>query len=179
MELGTLSFNPPKGKVVNFSDVSEIVLSKSSLKYVSQGSPTDVSSFYSAIIGSQVLISNTNDISKFGVYDWDSSVPSGNPDFYDIGLTLVSGEGQLEKDEEYFISLLRWNPSGTGGDKTFVFTQGVPASVWNIQHNLNKFPSVSVVDTSNTNVFSQIDYVDSNNLTITNTAQFAGKAYLN
>jgi hypothetical protein len=28
-------------------------------------------------------------------------------------------------------------------------------------------------------VLSQIDYIDNNNITITNTAQFAGKAYLN
>mgnify|MGYP000689645815 CR=1 FL=1 len=64
-------------------------------------------------------------------------------------------------------------------DKTFEFTQGQPALVWTIQHNLNKFPSVSVVDTSNTVVNSQVNYVDKNNITINNTAQFAGKAYLN
>jgi hypothetical protein len=51
--------------------------------------------------------------------------------------------------------------------------------VWTIQHNLGKFPSVSIVDTGNTTVISQIDYIDNNNLTITNSAQFAGKAYLN
>lgn len=45
LELGTLSFDPPQGKVVNFSDVSKIVLSEASLKYVSQGTPTNVSSF--------------------------------------------------------------------------------------------------------------------------------------
>jgi len=179
LELGTLSFDPPQGKVVNFTDVSKIVLSEASLKYVSQGTPTNVSSFYSAIIGSQVLISNTNDISKFGVYDWDSSVPSGNPKFYDIGLTLVSGEGQLEKDEEYFISLLRWNPSGTGGDKTFVFTQGAPIYQWDITHDLNKFPAVTAVNSFNEEVFGKVDYINKKRVTITFAAPFSGQAYCN
>ena len=33
---------------------------------------------------------------------------------------------------------------------TFTFTQGVPATTWNITHNLNKFPSITVIDTANT-----------------------------
>jgi hypothetical protein len=74
---------------------------------------------------------------------------------------------------------LRGDNTWAEADKTFEFTQGVPSLVWTIQHNLGKFPSVSIVDTGNTTVISQIDYIDNNNLTITNSAQFAGKAYLN
>ena len=76
-------------------------------------------------------------------------------------------------------NFLRGDNTWVEADKTFVFTQAVPSLVWSIQHNLGKFPSVSVVDTGNTTVISQIDYIDNNNLTITNSAQFAGKAYLN
>jgi len=76
-------------------------------------------------------------------------------------------------------SFLRGDNTWAEADKTFEFTQAVPSLVWSIQHNLGKFPSVSVVDTGNTTVISQIDYIDNNNLTITNSAQFAGKAYLN
>lgn len=76
-------------------------------------------------------------------------------------------------------TFLRGDNTWAEADKTFEFTQTVPSLVWSIQHNLGKFPSVSVVDTGNTTVISQIDYIDNNNLTITNSAQFAGKAYLN
>ncbi len=179
LEPGTLSFNPQQGKVVDFINVSNIVLSETSLRYVSQGTPTDVSTFYSAIIGSQVLISDTTDISKFGVFDWDSSIVSGNPDFYNIGLTLISGQGALEKDKEYFISLLSWNPSGAGGDKTFVFSQGVPLYQWDITHDLNKFPSVSVVNSFNEEVFGKVDYINKNRVTVTFAAPFSGQAYCN
>jgi len=76
-------------------------------------------------------------------------------------------------------NFLRGDNTWAEADKTFEFTQAVPSATWTIQHNLGKFPSVSVVDTGNTMVISQIDYIDNNNLTITNSAQFAGKAYLN
>ena len=65
------------------------------------------------------------------------------------------------------------------GDKTFTFTQGAPATVWNIQHDLEKFPSVSVINNNDIIVNGQVEYIDNNNLTITFSAAFTGKAYLN
>ena len=62
---------------------------------------------------------------------------------------------------------------------TFIFTQGVSATTWNITHNLNKFPSITVIDTGNTVVTGEYIYIDSNNVTLTFSAGFAGKAYLN
>jgi hypothetical protein len=66
------------------------------------------------------------------------------------------------------------------GDKTFVFTQGVAANFWDITHNLNKFPSVQVVDTGENSILGfQINYVNNNRLTLTFITPFAGKAFLN
>ena len=62
---------------------------------------------------------------------------------------------------------------------TFIFTQGVSATTWNITHNLNKFPSITVIDTGNTVVTGEYTYIDTNNVTLTFSAAFAGKAYLN
>mgnify|MGYP003670130564 FL=1 len=62
---------------------------------------------------------------------------------------------------------------------TFTFIQGVAATTWNITHNLNKFPSITVIDTGNTVVTGEYIYIDSNNVTLTFSAGFAGKAYLN
>ena len=62
---------------------------------------------------------------------------------------------------------------------TFTFTQGSPATVWNVQHNLGKFPSVSVINNNGIIVNGQVEYIDNNNLTITFSAAFPGKAYLN
>lgn len=69
---------------------------------------------------------------------------------------------------------------GSGdGDKTFVFTQASAESVWEIQHNLGKYPSVTTVDSADTVVVGGVEYIDLNNLTITFSAALSGRAYLN
>jgi len=67
----------------------------------------------------------------------------------------------------------------TDADKTFNFTQGVAANVWNVTHNLNKFPSATVVDSGGSVVEGCVDYIDKNNVTLTFSAPFTGKAYFN
>lgn len=179
LEKGTISFDPAVGNSIEFSSVSGFVLSDYSLQFVSSGAPRNISSFYTSLIGSRVLITNSYDISKFGVYDWDSSNPYSEPNFNNIGLTNIYGIGSLEKDEEYFISLLSWNPSSGVGDKTFVFTQGTPIFQWDITHDLNKFPSISVVNSFNEEVFGKVDYINKNRVTVTFAAPFSGQAYCN
>lgn len=181
-EPGTISFDPQLGSSVSFSSVTTWLLSQYSKKYVSQGAANDISSFYtSPLIGSQVLVTNTKDISKWAVYTWTSStVDATENTFYNIGLTHVSSTGSLEANQEYFISLLTLSGGGGGGgDKTYVFTQGVPSSTWTIEHKLGKFPSVSVVDSAKRVVNGTVDYIDDNNLTVTFSAPFSGQAFLN
>jgi hypothetical protein len=60
----------------------------------------------------------------------------------------------------------------------FEFTQGVASAVWNINHNLDKYPSIMVVDSGGTVVVGQEQYIDKNNIVITFAAPFSGKAYL-
>ena len=51
--------------------------------------------------------------------------------------------------------------------------------VWEINHNLGKFPSVSIVDSAGTVVIGDVSHTDINNLTISFASGFAGTAYLN
>jgi hypothetical protein len=69
-----------------------------------------------------------------------------------------------------------WKPIGVA---SFLFTQGLPSATWTINHDLNKFPSCVVVDTGGTTVIGQINFIDTNNLTITFIGAFSGTAYLN
>ena len=50
---------------------------------------------------------------------------------------------------------------------TFIFTQSTPLIVWTITHNLGKFPSVTVVDNNNQVVVGDINYINTNVLSIT------------
>lgn len=63
--------------------------------------------------------------------------------------------------------------------ETFVFTQGSPSNTWNINHTLNKYPSVSIVDSANNEVDGDVNYVDASNITLTFSSAFSGKAFLN
>lgn len=65
------------------------------------------------------------------------------------------------------------------GDTSYIHHQIVPSSTWTITHNLGKYPSVTVVDSSNNVVVGDIQYIDQNTVKIMFTTEFAGKAYLN
>lgn len=65
------------------------------------------------------------------------------------------------------------------GDKTYVYYQNVQSDAWEIQHNLDKYPSITVVDSANNIVVGDIRYVDTNNVVVTFTAPFSGKAFCN
>jgi hypothetical protein len=60
-----------------------------------------------------------------------------------------------------------------------IHTQTVSSSTWSITHNLNKYPSVSVVDSSNEEVIGEVQHINPNSLTVKFSAPFSGKAFLN
>ena len=64
-------------------------------------------------------------------------------------------------------------------DKTFVYNQATSSDVWEIEHNLDKYPSVTVVDSGGSVVVGEIVYINKNNVRIAFTSAFSGKAYLN
>lgn len=64
-------------------------------------------------------------------------------------------------------------------DKHYAHTQGASSASWVVNHNLNKFPSVTVVDSAGTAVVGQVDYGSENQVTLTFKASFSGKAYFN
>lgn len=64
-------------------------------------------------------------------------------------------------------------------DKTFVYNQATSADVWEIAHNLDKYPAVTVVDSGGSVVIGEVVYIDKNNIRITFASAFSGKAYFN
>ena len=76
-------------------------------------------------------------------------------------------------------------PPGSGGGGsgsagiTFVYYQSIPSSTWSINHNLNKFPSITVVDTTGRELEGDLSYIDANNSMVTFNQSVSGEAYLN
>ena len=67
----------------------------------------------------------------------------------------------------------------TYGLDTYRYEQIQPSGVWVINHNLGRYPSVTVVDSAGTVVIGDITYNSKNQITITFRGAFAGYAYLN
>jgi len=62
---------------------------------------------------------------------------------------------------------------------TYTFTQSTAASTWTINHNMARFPSVTVVDSSGNVVVGFQTYNNNNQIVLTFSAPFSGSAYLN
>ena len=62
---------------------------------------------------------------------------------------------------------------------TYSFEQGVAADTWYVTHNLDKYPSVTVVDSAGTTIDCTITYINSNECELKFNAAFKGTAYLN
>ena len=64
-------------------------------------------------------------------------------------------------------------------DTTFVFDMAVAQTEWIIQHNLNKHPSVTIVDSAGTVGTCEVQFIDNNTCKIITNHAFKGVAYLN
>lgn len=73
-------------------------------------------------------------------------------------------------NENYTISAVK---------KTYIHEQAVASAVWEINHNLGRYPSITVVDSAGDVVQCDPKYIDENNVRLDFTAEFGGKAYLN
>lgn len=74
-----------------------------------------------------------------------------------------------------------WTPieTGAGSNQTYVHIQGEASAAWVIEHNLEKYPSVTVVTSAGTVVIGDVTYSNENIVTVSFKGPFKGKAYLN
>lgn len=64
-------------------------------------------------------------------------------------------------------------------DDTYIYEQGIASDTWVINHNLNKFPSITLVDSAGTQFEAKREYNDMNTVTVYLNGASTGKAYLN
>lgn len=70
-------------------------------------------------------------------------------------------------------------PVAGGSALTFTWSQASALAIWTIPHNLNRYPSVTVVDSTGAVVETGVRYVDENIVQVTADQPFSGKAYIN
>lgn len=137
----------------------------------------NVVDFLNYLVDSDILISEQNNISEFGHYKITAYTDNGNG-FYTLALSYIGGDGFLV-DQAYYDVANFVISSADQADKHFTFNQATPANPWNVTHNLNKYPSVTVALPSGQVGQADITYIDENNLTITFAGAESGKAYMN
>ena len=153
-----------------FSAISNLTFTKTS------ATGSSVINYLLTLVGRSVLLARLDNTDNFGVYRLDSlTVDSSNANLYDAVFTHIVSNGNITANKYYGFAIY----PELSADKHFTFVQSTAAATWSITHNLGKFPSVSIVDSGNTIVHGDIDYTNENALTITFSAAFGGKAYLN
>ena len=166
---------PAAGDFVGPADGSAISSATTMDLSITDVSGANTIAFLTYLVGNNILISEQNDINNFGHFTIDSYVQK-TPDVYTLTLTSLTGNGNFDTDKFYDFAVFTLSSQGV---PTFIFNQNTVATVWNIQHNLGKFPSITVIDTGDTVVAGEYTYIDNNNVQLNFSAAFAGKAYLN
>jgi hypothetical protein len=168
---GTISFDLFGGVGTLFTDITTFKLAEEALAGYT------LEDWLPVLVGSETMIAQLDNLNNFGIY----KVTSIERDlvettFFNVILEYIEGHGSLELDKFYGMSL---HASDDNADKTYVFVQPSPSTLWTITHNLNKFPSVSVVNINNITMYGDVTYLTENTLQIEFSAGFSGKAYMN
>ena len=61
----------------------------------------------------------------------------------------------------------------------YIHDQSIPATIWAVNHNLGKYPSVTITDTAGSEIIGEAEYLNANTLLLYFSAAFSGKAFLN
>ena len=141
---------------------------------------TIVSEYLDSLLTEEVILYNIKDRNSFGRFTFGSTYTNNsvNDQFRDVTVTHVSSNGNLVENEFYAFSF-------EGKDKHYTHHQNNASTSWTINHNLNKFPSVSIKFSSSDEIYTNVgalagvEYTDKNNLTINLVSSESGYAYLN
>jgi len=166
---GTISFENYGGQATPWQDITSL--------YINVQMPVTVPvvlPYLQRFIGYDVIIQDVRSLGRFGVYTL-TALTQVQGNVYNMELEFVTGNNNIQALQYYSIQI----DEIEGFDSHFEFTQGVPATTWDITHNLDKFPSISVVDTADTTVIGSYEYITKNRVILNFSDAFAGKAFLN
>jgi hypothetical protein len=173
-ESGTISFTGGGGDNTSFNSLTTIKISKFA------ASTNLILDYLQTLVGEYVMFAQVDDLNNFGIYKLDSLTQDvTETNFYNANFTFVASNGNLDSEKYYGLIIYPGGSAEAEGDKNFVFTQASASATWNVQHNLNKFPSCTMVLSTGQQGYGDVTFIDENNLTITFASAESGKAYIN
>ena len=133
----------------------------------------NVENFLQEYKNKRVLLVDISDKDKYGIYDVVSvQEDQNNSNYYLFTLDYHGGNGSFVLDNYYVFALY-------SQDATYKHSQTSASTTWDVVHNLNKFPSVSVTLSTGKQGQADITFINKNRLTINFSAAKSGSAYLN
>lgn len=161
-----ISFNNRSQLNTQFSGITEIFLHK--LNDID----VDVTSYFQSLLNEGLLkLNNGFRTTDYGIYRVQG-VEALQNNVLKISVDLLASNGTITNAETVVVS------SSIAVDRHYK-TALLEGSVWEIQHDLGKFPSVTVVDTANNVIYADVTYDDLNNVTINFASSVTGYAYFN
>ena len=171
-DAGTISFVAGGGVGTPFSTITQVLISKTA-----PGNKS-VAQYLPLFAGKDIILAESSNINNFGTYKVASiTTDIAEPNFFLVTLENYTSNGVISLDGYYIFS--EFVDANSAGDKNFVFNQAVASATWTVQHNLNKFPSCTMVLGTGQQGYGDVTFIDENNLTITFAGAESGKAYIN
>ena len=143
------------------------------------GAQHNIQNFILEYRNKRIILFDNNNKNNYGIYTVTNlEADTENAGYFIFTLVHNSSNGSLVLDNYYSLAIY-------SGDLHYTHHQNSDSTTWEINHNLGKFPSVSIKFSSNTFVyenvgaFAGVQYIDKNNLTINLAAAQSGYAYLN
>lgn len=165
---GSFFLNNFSGDGSNIADITTVSISKNTSK------GQDIETLLREMFADKIKIASTSNPAVYATFQVDDiSQHPTYQDFLQISISNGSGYGTLLSDDNYsFVEIFE-------SSKTYVHTQSENSTTWEVEHNLDKYPSVTVVDTGDNILYTEVEYIDKNNLEIRFVASTSGKAFIN
>lgn len=166
LEKQNITFNNRTQLNTQFSGITDIYINKTNDLNV------DVTPYFESLIDSSFLkINNGTKTTEYGIYRIQS-VEDYNEDILLLSVDVLSSNGTITDSD---VAVISHQIVEDKHHKTALMN----GDIWQIEHNLNKYPSITVVDTANNVIYGEVNYNDFNNVTITFTSSVTGYAYFN
>lgn len=109
--------------------------------------------------------------------------PSGPQGKFPTDGFLINYEGLKTDTAQVIVNnenrTIKVDVDKSGVDATYVYTTVSPMASWEIDHNMNKYPSVMLTDWDGNVIGGDIRYVNLNKVIVNLSEPICGKAYLN
>lgn len=107
----------------------------------------------------------------------DVKIASGVPDLEPGDTVYVAFIGHSVEDAVIMDKEGPRQQTETGA--TYVYTQIAQSAIWRIEHGLNKYPSVTIVEAGGSTIIGDVSYESNTTVVVSFTIPVTGRAYLN